>query len=289
MAETLPTRRSIRILDGICLLLLCTAVLAYASYRADNRFFRNLGDLVLAGSPAGGPEACLKLLAFSSSISVASTLPGGKLTTGVQLYYRLSPLKPDPRTVLRHGTDPRGPCGSRSRVLAALLRSQGIPARLTALHAEGKAVHTIVEARCGGEWVPLDPTYNLYFEDDKGALLSVSRVREDPVVFRRAVAGRQSTHVPYRADYPADEYTYDDVYPFNWEAVPVLLPIVERVLGRLVAPDRLHRLVRWPDAYHRPKLFLAQAAIGAWALLFILRLYLVRRTTRRGHVSLPAP
>jgi len=83
---------------------------------------------------------------FQYTSSFVQTGPGGG-------------AKEDALTVLR---EQRGNTGGKARLLAALLRSIGIPARLVGglkLEDSKKKRTTIswVEAKVGGQWVPLDP------------------------------------------------------------------------------------------------------------------------------------
>lgn len=248
---------------GALLLGLAAASLAF-SYRADNRFFRELSQTILLDAAAEDRrDVCLALLDFSSGIAPVTTPPDRDIPVWAGLYYRFFPFKPDPRTVLRYGTDSRGPCGSRSRVLAALLESQEIPVRLTALHGpQREALHTVVEADCGDGWSVLDPTYNLSFPDEQQRLLSAEQVRGREDVFQRATKGARGTAVPYHSSYPREEYNYRDVYPFNWEAVPGVLPAIRSLLALGFPEKDLDRLVAWPPSYRRPKRFLAEILAG---------------------------
>ena len=144
----------------LALFFALVALMYSLTYREDNRFFRELAGVVLEDVPEmNSMEACMKLLDFSSGIPPLTGSP----PIWVRLAYRFGPFKPDPRTVLRYGTDPRGPCGSRSRVLAALLEARDVPVRLTSLHHDGRAVHTEVEAVSGQTGVPVlvDPDHGV--------------------------------------------------------------------------------------------------------------------------------
>ncbi len=65
----------------------------------------------------------------------------------------------DALTALRLG---EASCNGRGRLLVALMRAQGIPARLVGgivlESGEKKTSHQWVEVRVGGNWVPMDPT-----------------------------------------------------------------------------------------------------------------------------------
>jgi len=271
----------------LALLLGAAAVMLALSCRADNQFYRDLSRVLTMESPRQGPQGvCLALLDFSSRIPPVTALPGRKAPGWVRLYYRIFPFKPDPRTVLRYGTDYRGPCGSRSRVLAALLEAQGIPARLTSLHdPHRRALHTVVEADCGSGWAVLDPTYNLSFPDEEGKLLSAEKLKEREDLFLRITTGKKGTAVPYHTFYPQERYTYQDVYPFNWEAVPGVFPAIRSLLSLFIQGEKLDRCIAWPDSYRRPKQFTA-GILGAFSLVFLL-FWLLRRTGRSSGVRNP--
>ena len=256
----------------LAFLSLTLAFLSYTSYQVDNRFFSSLAEISLEGTPVHNKQnLCLQLLDFSSKIPISTCLPASQIPSWVRLYYKFSPFKPDPRSVVRYGTDHRGPCGSRSRVLAALLESQEIPVRLTALHAEGEAVHTIVEAKCGPKWVVLDPTYNLFFLDRNGGLMSVEEIQKKPDLFRETAKDKRGTGVCFPSYYPIDDYTYEDVYPFNWNAFGHVLPMIKGTLDKVIPMEENKSLFHWPYSYRRPKLFLAQIAFGLGLFLLALR------------------
>ncbi|MFO0748507.1 MAG: 7TM domain-containing protein [Myxococcota bacterium] len=71
----------------------------------------------------------------------------------------------DALTALRLG---EASCNGRSRLLAALMRAQGIPARLVGgiiLESTSKRTsHQWVEVQVGGHWVPMDPTNHHFAE-----------------------------------------------------------------------------------------------------------------------------
>jgi len=276
-----------RTVEILAVLSISISVLSYASYQKDCRFFASLADILLENNhEGGGQKICLPLLAFSSGIPPLCSPPYRQVPLWVHLYYRLSPLKPDPFHVLRFGTDCRGPCGSRSRVLAALLESRDIPVRLTALHVGERAVHTVVEAKCSQKWVILDPTYNLFFRSMSGELMSKEEIKAHPEIFWKTADKKQGTGVPYHTEYPTDTYTFEEVYPFNWEAIPFLLPLLKKCLNTFFAHNSLSQWFHWPESYRRPKLFTAKTTLFFSLFFIFARLYLFLHC-KRQEVLLP--
>lgn len=254
------------------LFFLAISVLSFIAYKADNQFFFHLSEVVLQDAAVQNKQnLCLQLLDFSSQIPAVSFPPCLNRPWWIQLYYRFSPFKPDPRSVVRYGTDIRGPCGSRSRVLAALLESQEIPVRLTSLHFQGEAVHTIVEAKCGTKWVILDPTYNLFFQDPRGYLMAADEIVEQPKIFKKTTKDKRGTGVPFHSYYPTNIYTYEDVYPFNWDAVSYVLPLLKGILDKIFPEGEYQSLFHWPHSYRRPKLLVTQITFGFSIFFLMLR------------------
>lgn len=88
----------------------------------------------------------------------------------------------DALTALRLG---EASCNGRSRLLAALLRAQGVPARLVGgvvlTSGTKRTSHQWVEAWVGGHWVPFDPT-NRHFAEIPFDYLAL--YRGDEVLFK---------------------------------------------------------------------------------------------------------
>ena len=90
----------------------------------------------------------------------------------------------DALTALRLG---EASCNGRSRLFAALMRAQGLPARLVGglvlERGEKRTSHQWVEVRLGGYWVPMDPT-NHHFAELPHDYLAL--YRGDHVLFKHS-------------------------------------------------------------------------------------------------------
>jgi transglutaminase-like putative cysteine protease len=184
--------------------------------------------------------------------------------------------------VLRYGFAFGGPCGAKSRLLVALLRSQGYSARLTGLStADFVPLHTLVEVQLEGEWVPLDPTYNVYFEGPEGHLAATHEVASRPDVFER---GGRRAH-----DYPIETYTYVNVsrlsvfYVIQRSLRAISLasnegsPELYSRLNRVVPDSVLQYDLGLPYLYEEPELLAASGFAGISLLIAFLSRHRSRR------------
>jgi hypothetical protein len=164
----------------------------------------------------------------------------------VRWYYDLNPLHPGAGDVIRWGSDYRGPCGSHSAVLIAMLKVHHVPARpLFLLDDHGRSVHTVVETRIGGRWVVGDPTYDVVYRRADGAFASKEELGADPALFH--------SNVDAVAGYPP-LYDYDEWTLMNWQKVPVVLPAVRSAAVRLFGEDRVRDMTR-PSIWMAPRRF----------------------------------
>jgi hypothetical protein len=191
-------------------------------------------------------------------------------------------LRPSAMQVHRHG----GHCAKRSRLLAELLRVQGIPAHklylynplgLELLKDPPRAwVHVVVEARIGDRWVVADPLFNLVFRlpDGRPAMASdLARDRELLAEWRR--------QADERFDVWEDRlYFYDDLRRIPWFTVPILGERARAILVRVFGAARVDAWVA-PGWMERPQLQIALGSFVAAALVgwtFVPR----RRLRRAG-------
>lgn len=169
----------------------------------------------------------------------------------VRAWYRFNPMHPGPADVLRWGSDFRGPCGSRSRVVVAMLKSRGVPARLLLLlDTKQHSIHTVVETHIDGRWVVADPTYDIVFHRRDGRLATRDDLMRDPGLLALATAGRDP--------YPAI-YSYTRASHTNWHKIPVLLPAARGVLTAVLGPDVVYEIGEPTELWSRPR---AAFAIG---------------------------
>jgi hypothetical protein len=116
--------------------------------------------------------------------------------------------------------------------------------------------------------------------------MSAGEIGSHPDIYLNAVSGKKGTGVPYHHEYPVAEYTYEDVYPFNWNAVPFVLPALKRALEPILSEDTLKDRIQWPSSYRRPKLLLAKTGFGFTLFLILLRTRAEIRRRRRAKDAL---
>ncbi len=245
------------------LLLLALAVLLTFAYASDRALLASVANRLENGRNFT-PAQHLEAFTYFAHDKILNP-PLRQLPPLVQLYYRFNPLHPGPGDVLRWGSDYRGACGSHVRVVVAMLRAHGIPARpLLHLDNHGHNVHTVVEAQIDGRWVVADALYGIVFRRRDGALASAADMRSD-----HAALLSQTVHVP---GYDTTLYNFDPVTHFNWNKVPVLLPAVRTVLSAAVGEDRVDQLVRpsiwmWPEEFYAVCCYFAAVVLAGYAIL----------------------
>ena len=149
---------------------------------------------------------------------------------------------------MRWGSDYRGPCGSHSRVVTAMLVARGVPSRLRLLlDGSGKSIHTVVEALTDGGWVVGDAAFGIAFRQRDGRPATAEYLAADTAFFRAQV----DTIPGYQRD-----YDYDSTTLLNWQKIPVVLPALRAGLERVLGPERVARIVR-PEIWMWPRLFYA--------------------------------
>lgn len=189
----------------------------------------------------------------------------------VRLYYRLSPLHPGPGDVLRWGTDYRGPCGSLSRVVKAMLKATGARVRLRLLLDEsGASVHTVVEVLDDGRWIVADPTYGIVYHLRDGRGATAADLGDDPALFHAHV-----DTIPGYSRY----FDYDAHTLLNWEKVPILLPAIRDALTGVLGAERVAEIKR-PSLWMWPRLFYSLGFLFLAVVGWLGRLWLVRRDSR---------
>lgn len=193
----------------------------------------------------------------------------------VRTYYDINPLHPGAGDVIRWGSDYRGPCGSHSYVVIALLQAHQIEARpLFITDDAGKAIHTVVEAHIGGRWVVGDPSYGVTFRRRDGQLATKEDLVADTSYFRSQVRG-----IPgYDPQYDYDAWTL-----LNWDKVPLVLPAVHLAVERLVGAERVKQIAR-PTIWMKPRRFYT----GFFGLLALVGGTTAQLVSRRGKKSAAA-
>lgn len=114
----------------------------------------------------------------------------------------------------------RGACGSASAILLRILQKNNYEARIGQMKVNGKfGGHIIIEARKNGNWVVLDPQYNLCFKNPKGGLASFADVKKDFNFYAKQVP----------ANYPVS-FRFEDIRYTNWNKVPLAGALVKSAL-----------------------------------------------------------
>lgn len=215
----------------------------------------------------------IDLLQFASGIEVihVKTISESELSQlrGMKWFwarfYRMLPVNLIPADiVLNYKLAYRGPCGARSKLLLPLLQSLGYDARLQELHENNFTPrHSIVEIRLNKEWVPLDPTYNLYFEHEDGSLAPTSSVAMDNDLFQNAINGIDEN---IHGVYPKEKYVYTNVSSMTvfyvaYRALYVLgfvneedAPILNEKMTRLIPTQIVNYDLGFPFFYEHPEL-----------------------------------
>jgi hypothetical protein len=179
----------------------------------------------------------------------------------VRLYYLLNPLHPGPGDVLQWGSDYRGPCGSHSRVVTAMLQTRGVPSRLRLLLDEsGTSIHTVVEVLSDGRWVVGDPAYGLVFRQRDGRPATAAYLAADTAFFHAQVDSIPGYD-------PA--FNYRSTTLLNWKKIPVVLPAIRAGLVRILGLARVDGLVRpsvwmWPRLFYSLVCLVSSAVLGLW-------------------------
>jgi len=121
-----------------------------------------------------------------------------------------------------------GACGSYSMVLARLLESYDYPVRIGQMKVRGLfGGHIIVETRIGGNWVVLDPLYDLAFRRPDSSL-----------------AGFADLHDQWRDFAPQAPPGYDTSYRYeairytNWNKIPLVMPATRKLLSLVLGEQR---------------------------------------------------
>lgn len=267
-----PWRRAASLAALVCVTLGCVATA---------RWVASLGRIEAAANAlvSEGMDDRDRVLALLTSVSRRSVVrlrppDEGALSAmsaadrGLARFYAGLPFNLVPAVdVLERGFVYSGPCGAKSRLLVAMLRSQGYAARVTGLsRPDFTPLHTIVEVRLQDGWVPLDPTYGVHFENEDGTLATTPEVTASREIFRLGIASAPS--------YPQDLYTYDNVSSLS------VFYVVQRVLRALglatnEGAPRLHarlsavlpqRVLEYdlgvPAPYEQPELLAALASFG---------------------------
>lgn len=173
------------------------------TYRQDNYLFAETSDSLLVEGMSQKEEV-LSLLTYVYEMEYYEISNGQRppeKTFNYHLYSTIPVNLIPPKVALKENLVYRGPCGSKSRLLVALLEATGYDARLRALYGAGyQSLHTIVEVKLTQGWSPLDPTTGAYFLLENGALATTQQVSENEELFQHNIAKFPGYPQLYRYD-----------------------------------------------------------------------------------------
>ena len=122
----------------------------------------------------------------------------------------------------------RGACGSYSLVLARVLQGYDYQVRIAQMKVKNVfAAHNIVEVRTRQRWAVLDPLFDIYFINPDQKLASFDEVKNNWAYYRN--------QLPPNYD---QSYRYEDVRYTNWTKIPVLMPMVKKLLDLTIGKQR---------------------------------------------------
>jgi hypothetical protein len=243
---------------------LATAAGLFAWQLADDRLVATTAARLEAGQVLTTGQHFERDIAFATH-GLADTPVHEPRPFLVRWYYRLNPLHPGAGDVLRWGSDYRGPCGSHTNVVIALLAARGIPSRpLFLCDAQQRVLHTVVEARIDGRWVVGDPTYGIVYRTRDARLATRDDIVADPARFAATVAGIAGYDPGYR---------FEQVARMNWRKFPPLSPFVKSALDATIGRERADAITK-PLIWLRPAETYGFVATGLAALLACLAIAL---------------
>jgi len=121
-----------------------------------------------------------------------------------------------------------GACGSYSMVLARVLDSYDYPVRIGQMKTKGRfGGHIIVEARVGGDWVVLDPLYDLAFRRPDSSLASFTDLHDRWKDYTSQLPPSYDTN-----------YRYEGMRYTNWDKIPLIMPATHKLLSLILGQQR---------------------------------------------------
>lgn len=267
-------------------LTVLTILLGSAVYHQDNQLFGEVAREFRADG-LSDEEYVLTLLDYVANFEVYS-IAAGELPPEPGFNYSLYSTIPvnliPPQVVLQDRLAYRGPCGARSRLLAALLNATGFEAHTIGLYDDDfRGVHTVIEVELEQGWVPVDATYGIAFFDDRGHLLTTEEVSANEAVFQEAIA--------QYPDYP-EAYRYDHAQGFTPFYVMFTAGRVFGLWGwadseatydnlvNLFGQDFIDTDFGTPVFFDRPKLFLVYGPVAPLLILLVWEWWAWRRKKR---------
>lgn len=139
---------------------------------------------------------------------------------------------------------PFGACGSFTSALVYALERAGLEVRITQMLCGGTGTcHVLLEAHVDGAWAVLDPLMDQSFRRPDGRLASYAEVSADWEGYATQVPAWRRTLPPLDENYnDVETYNFQGVQYTNWSKIPVLMPLVRRVLEALWGEERIATL-----------------------------------------------
>ncbi len=253
-------------------LLAAVAVVCFVSHYRSDRLVERTVQRVDAGRTLTDEQRFLAYIDFASHEIPAPGLDGLPNAL-VRSWYRFNPMHPGPADVLRWGSDYRGPCGSRSRVVVAMLQRRHVRSRLLLLlDDQGRSIHTVVEAWIKGRWAVADPTFGIVYKHPDGSYATALELQRDSTLLH--------AHTSPLPEYPA-AYDYLSMSHVNWHKIPVLMPTLERVLVAMLGSDRVKEIAEPTVLWGRPR---AVYGLLSTVMALVLVAIAAALTNRHGRV-----
>jgi hypothetical protein len=165
----------------------------------------------------------------------------------------------------------KGACGSYADVLAQLLETIGFKTRIPQMKVGNiYGGHIITEVLSSKGWVVLDASNNLYFTTPAGKLASFQEV--------------SSNWAYYRAQTPKDynqAYSYADVRYTNWQKIPVVMPMLKKVLTITLGEKRVSTISIRPYFLRQYRIYCILIILSIVFLSVLLLRNLLKRSLGR--------
>jgi hypothetical protein len=125
-----------------------------------------------------------------------------------------------------------GACGSYAFILSYILNELKIPNRIAQMKVgDTNGGHILVEAKTSKGWVILDGSYDLYFRKNNGELAGFSDVENNWAFYKNQVPANYNLM-----------YCYQGVRYTNWNKIPVVMPLVKKVLEAFMGRERVEQI-----------------------------------------------
>jgi len=125
-----------------------------------------------------------------------------------------------------------GACGSASAILARILKSYDFKVRFVQMIVNNKpAGHIVIEVNKHGNWIVLDPLFNLYFKDSANNFASFDQVSKNFDYYKNQLP----------INYPST-YKYEGATYTNWNKIKILGPITKSILNVALGKEKADKV-----------------------------------------------